>query len=272
VTAFFVPVYVEGDPLASGSIGAGVVVGPEARVCVSDSGGRVEWEPLASTVSSIAGEDVAVEYSDPLPIARGYACSAAAAIGGAVASAVYRGRPIYKSLRIAHAMEVIHRTGLGDVQSITASPIGGVVLRLRPGPPGYGVSEVIPIPRNVGILSVEGRPVETHVLLSLYDEKYRRSSVEALRRLFNEPTFEVFVEEATRHTKETGSAKSVVGSDLDILRGIKGVIGYYAKKSVLVLFVEGDLIHDAAMDLQARLSRPARILDPNPRGLRVELL
>lgn len=273
ITAFFKPVVKPGDPTGSGSIGAGLVVGPEARVCIG-RGSNPKLEPLRTVIETIVGSsDVLVEHLDPLPFERGYASSAAGAIAGALASAVYKGYPTTRALRVAHIAEVIHRTGLGDVLAITGAPYGGIAVRVEAGPPGYGIVEAIPLPLSLGILSIEGKPMSTRELLSRYDERYENSAMRALNKLLDDMTAETFVEEATRHTIDTGVAKFVLGeSGVELVSKAPGLIGFYAKKSVVVLLVERDRITDAVDYIERALGLRARVLEAYTQGLTVKVL
>ena len=134
---------VEGSgPAATGSVGAGVVIGEGVRSTV---------EPARSTSVSVVRQGHATAGSPPveyaldqlgvtasvttecrLPIGAGFGLSAAALLATltAVNHLFDLGLSVDEVAERAHEAEVLHRTGLGDV---AASQAGGVVCRTGPG-------------------------------------------------------------------------------------------------------------------------------------------
>ncbi|WP_460125216.1 GHMP family kinase ATP-binding protein [Stetteria hydrogenophila] len=251
ITAFFIPVVVEGDPLASGSLGAGLVVDPPARVCASPEG--VEAERLGATeglaAKRLGAGGLRFEAHEPLPRARGYATSASLAVGVALVSAASLGLPVSRALEAAHAAEVEAGTGLGDVVAITSGGYGAAV-RLKPGGPGVAVVDYLPPPGGLGVVVAEYGGMTTRELLSAYTERMRVEAERSLRRLEREMTFEAFLEEAQRFSTASGLAAALLGGEgVELVRRTPGLVGFYVKKRLAVLVVEEDRVHDAVEHL-----------------------
>ena len=269
ITAFFIP-RVEGTPLKAGSMGAGLVVDPPAKVCVTMDGkeASVFGETARLAAEYVGGSDLKYEVFEPLPQARGYATSAAIALGVAFSAAVFKGIPVSRALEAAHRAEVEARTGLGDVVAIAKGGYG-VAVRLQAGGPGEAVVDYIPPPKSLLILACDFGSMTTEELLSAYTERVRREAERSMKRLVEEMTFETFVEEAQRFSVESGLAKSLMGEKgVEMVKKIPGLVGFYVKKKLLITIVEEDRVYDASQYLKDAGLNP-KLLEISGGGPRV---
>ncbi|MDX8551018.1 pantoate kinase [Methanospirillum purgamenti] len=150
ISGYFLPVIHE-NPDKSGSIGGGLVLSEGVRVVArqnpissvkifkSDKTGLPEQigdtSPVIMDLLKKMSVHAAIETTCYLPIGSGYGMSAAALLGTAhaVNSLFNLGLSSHDCIKIAHQVEVMHRTGLGDV---SACQSGGAVIRKTPGPDG----------------------------------------------------------------------------------------------------------------------------------------
>jgi len=183
ITGFFRIHDALGDPLKIGSTGAGVNlqqgvttsvrISPASRTKLSIS---FNGEPLARPVVSrevVAGHlgrssevlRVTVSHRSILPMGCGYGTSGAGALSLSLALNEALGSNLshVEAAQIAHGAEVKHRTGLGTV---TSAFYGGLVIRTRPGAPGFAqVKRIIP-PSSMRIVSGAFGPISTAGVLS----------------------------------------------------------------------------------------------------------
>jgi pantoate kinase len=269
ITAFFIPKYT-GDLLTTGSYGAGILVGPEAIVCIGP-GEKPKWSPLNLVFDELKASGLGSKIIEPLPPGMGYASSAASALGGAIGIAILKNLPLSKALLTAHVAEIKASTGLGDVQAIASNPIGeGVVIRTRPGAPLKGSIEVLPIPSTISLLSIELGKMDTKSLLKVYDLGVARASISAFKKLVSDPTFEKFLEVAQEYT-DTLLRLNKIPIKTEIIRKLRrtpGLLGYYIKKLIAVLIVDADKIEDAVSYL-SKEGLKIRLLETKTMGIRV---
>ena len=160
-----------GDPAATGSVGAGVVIDEGVRSTVSPARatsvrvvrqGRVTaGSPPVEYALERLGVTAVVTTECRLPIGAGFGLSAAALL--ATLTAVNRlfdlGLSADEVAAYAHEAEVLHRTGLGDV---AASRAGGVVCRT-----GAGIhAEIIRFYPEEPLYAVSLGPLPTASVLS----------------------------------------------------------------------------------------------------------
>ncbi|MDD1729181.1 MAG: GHMP kinase [Methanospirillum sp.] len=147
ISGYFRPV-VTSNPIHSGSIGAGIVIDSGVTVTVrparetsvtvfqSDRSGSLLTVATDSPVIRLFLDNlqiqVAVETSCTLPLSSGYGLSAAALLGTvhAVNQLFAMGLSQAECAAHAHRIEVLCRTGLGDVSACQG---GGWVIRRGPG-------------------------------------------------------------------------------------------------------------------------------------------
>lgn len=161
ISGYFLPVLSD-SPDTSGSCGAGLVISEGVRVTVTKS----NMSSVQLFQTDRAGMPQKVSESSPvimdllhalnvtasvttychLPIGCGYGMSAAVLLGATHAlNLLYqRGMNERECAHLAHRLEVLERTGLGDVSACQG---GGFVIRISPGPDGeiYRIMDLRPI-------------------------------------------------------------------------------------------------------------------------------
>lgn len=176
ISGYFLPVIHE-DPASSGSIGAGIVISEGVRVVAEKStvssvtvfqtdrsGTPVkisDSSPILMDLLSYLQVKASIETCCHLPIGSGYGMSAAALLGTVHAlNTLYRlNLSPRECTRIAHRIEVQHRSGLGDVSACQG---GGFVIRKTPGPDGDIIREMDIRP----IYALTISPIKTSSVLS----------------------------------------------------------------------------------------------------------
>ncbi len=163
------------DGAVTGSIGGGVVIAegvtveampsftPHVRVCCASPCGVttiVEGSPLVEHLMSRLGVTADLTTTCALPIGAGFGLSAAALLAsGAALSALFElGLSRTSIASAAHEIEVLFRTGLGDV---AAEQDGGVVVRLTPGIDG----EILRYETDISVYAVSFGPISTRGVL-----------------------------------------------------------------------------------------------------------
>jgi len=266
ITSVFIP-HRTGTLEESGSIGAGIAVEPRLTTCIRARGWG--WKPAStfSTANRVArllgrpGAESEIGVRAPLPPGAGYAVSAAAALATALVIARASGRGWRDALRTAHAAEILESTGLGDVLALSCGV--GIVLRLRPGAPGLGEVDCIQLPGTLEVLSVETGREHTSSFLSLVDDEFIAKARRALDKISDERSVEAFVEWSMWFSRESGMLSLALGGTQ--LPRLPGLVGYYAKKRVVVFFVEREWAGDAASTLRQAGWTP-RLLTPSSHG------
>lgn len=255
ITGFWVPVR-SSDPLTTGSLGAGVLIEPGIVGKGSNGSSNmcrvyVDDRCVELPISRIIEEDVgvlagSVDVKPSIPLGMGGAVSAFISITLSCEAIKSRVGPctaresLMEASRIAHKAEVLSLTGLGDVIAMITG--GGLVLRLRPGAPGYGEATAIKDPELDRVLftiaSIERRITTPDMLSSMWDRIATHGS-EAYKEFQRNPTLERFLEISNRFSRSVGFLSGDLGEaidrSLDPLARRGDVLGYYAKKSLLVV-------------------------------------
>lgn len=150
---------------------------------------------------------VTVKHSVEVPIGAGFGSSAAGALGTAFAlSKALRIHLTYNQLgRIAHVAEVKCRTGLGTVGPLL---LGGCVVTVEPGAPGYSLIDRIPITSDHQIVAGVFKPWLTKEVLTSPEKRKKvnewgRRTVDAI---LAEPSLENFLKASKEFAIKTGLA------------------------------------------------------------------
>ena len=150
---------------------------------------------------------VTVKHQVEVPISTGFGSSAAGALGTAFAlSNALELHVTYDQLgRIAHVAEVKCKTGLGTVGPLL---LGGCIITVEPGAPGYGVIDRIPITADHLIIAGVFEPWPTKEVLMSPEKRKRvnewgRNTVE---EILAEPSLENFMRASKEFAIKTGLA------------------------------------------------------------------
>jgi len=279
-----VPIF-KGSPMFSGSLGAGLTLYPPAKFIISYdkrhdeckfvfNGRCIDELGLLKTIDTIIGKgklNITIRGQGVGDLGLGYGLSSAIAIAYSYAKLItvslkYSIR-LTKAGIIAHIAEVLNLTGLGDV--IAEIYGGGLVIRLRPGPPTIGIIDSIPL-SNVYVLVCELRGVlkPTPQMLSESLNKQIKFGLLAYKNFIKNPCIESFLDEAYKFSKEVG----FLTNDLDkrvralLTPYLKSgcILGYYVKKSLLLVVVECGCVNEVKTVL-SNFCKP-KLLTPTQLG------
>lgn len=179
VTGIFQPRLEASDPLARGSVGAGVVLdlGARARATVTRAepgGGSLtlleHGQPIRLPITERAvlglpgapDHHVVVDLVHELPVAQGLSMSAAGSLASSLAVAHELALPASEAYASAHRAEIALHGGLGGVPAILG---GGLEVRRAPGLPPHGRVERTSL-RLGFFLATTGAPLPSPPLLS----------------------------------------------------------------------------------------------------------
>ncbi|HUI39604.1 MAG TPA: pantoate kinase [Methanothrix sp.] len=219
------------DPALTGSIGCGLTLSLDAATTVEASeemeillNGQPSEAPVSRyVVDRLARSAVRVCTQLGMPLGSGFGASGAGALGCAYAlNALFDlGLTANGAAAVAHAADVVNRTGLGDV---IGQNTGGLVIRLEPGAPGIGRVDRIPVPALKVDYVVRG-PISTRVVLS--DEaalkEINTAGEAALKDLLKRPTLREFMLLSRRFTIEAGLASEWA---LDAIEAVEAAGGW----------------------------------------------
>ena len=213
ITGFFAAKR-QDDPQKSGSIGCGLALALGATTTIETSpkteivlNGQVSEAPVSRyVVDRLARSPVRVKTELDMPLGAGFGASGAGALGCAYALNAHfdLGLTANQAAAVAHVAEVTNRTGLGDV---IGQNTGGLVMRLKPGAPGIGQVDRIPVPPLVVDYVVRG-PISTKEVLSdqAMMKAVNTAGEAALKDLLKRPTLRDFMLLSRRFTVQAGLA------------------------------------------------------------------
>jgi len=178
-------------------------------------GGFAIEKGVLTEVSAIESEERSIrvfindkpapEAETEIPIGAGFGSSAGGALGTAFAlSKILNINLTCNQLgRIAHVAEVKCHTGLGTVGPLM---LGGCVITVEPGAPGYASIDRIPISSDHRIITVTYRPFPTKEMLSSQEKrliinKWGRRTVD---KILAEPSLENFMLASKEFAIKTG--------------------------------------------------------------------
>src|SRR6266849_5288962 len=183
ITGFFRVHDTPSDPLKIGSTGAGVNLqhgvttsvrisrASRTKLAISFNGKPLAHPVVSRTVAqellerSSEALRVTIAHRSILPMGCGYGTSGAGALSLSLALNEALGSNLshIEAAQIAHKTEVKYRTGLGTV---TSAFYGGLVIRTRPGAPGFAqVKKIVPS-SSMRVVSGAFGPISTARVLS----------------------------------------------------------------------------------------------------------
>lgn len=218
ITGFF-QIHEHEDPHRKGSTGCGIVLngGVTTEVKVGKSvekteiflnGKSVKGRTTRTVADMMTDVPVRIKSWAEIPTGCGFGASGAGALGTAYAlnRALSLNQTVKSLTEYAHVAEVVNCSGLGD---IAAQSNGGVVIRLQPGGPEFGLVDRIPAPEARVFCIVLGE-ISTGSVLR--DEaatgKINTAGKAAMSELLKKPTLENFMQQAKTFASKTGLMSS----------------------------------------------------------------
>jgi len=222
ITGFFEIYDQPEDILRKGSRGAGVSIEkgiittvslkPAKQTLIKVSINGIESEApvtrkVVEQVLKLVNEKfvVMVDHEVEIPIGAGIGASGAGAFSTALAlnKALNLGLTYDKVAQIAHIAEIVNKTGLGTV---LAQSRGGVEIRVKPGAPGIGHVDLIPVDPDTVVVCGSLGPIETKKMLSNPEirEKINRIGGRMVDELVKNASIEKLMKLSKRFAAETG--------------------------------------------------------------------
>jgi len=281
------------DPLCIGAIGGGFKVLPPIKTIVEVeesssteieiyiNGSKEKAETSRRVVEKILSRvegsyRIKVRHEIPLPVGAGFGTSGAGALSLAVAltKALGLNLTILEAAQIAHIAEVEAKTGLGTVGGLL-SPTACVITR-KPGAPGIGIVDGIPLDESISIVAVYFGPILTkHVLADpSVREKVNRIGWSTLQAILRDPSLENFLEKSMEFARITGFITPEVKRVIRALMNEK-IIGYAQNMlgNAVHIVIESDYYYDLLQNLRKKLGGATIIkLEPTTLTVRVAIL
>ena len=169
--------------------------------------------------------EVRVEHDVQVPIGAGYGASGAGALSvGLALNEALALRLTYNEVgRIAHVAEVECKTGLGTVAPLM---LGGAVVTLKSGGPGFCLIDRIPLKPNCKIVSGCFGPIATKTVLASHRVRRRVNLFgrRTLNQILEDTSIENFMASCKRFAAEVGLMSSRVRRLIDAMEKA-GAIG-----------------------------------------------
>jgi len=245
ISGLWIPV-LSNNPLHSGSIGAGLNISllsvalPVEDECTILFNNQEVFREQAKEVCEFYNTKVGVTVKSPFTLGKGFALSSTLSIAHTLISSIHAGGSLLKAFQKAHELEVVKGTGLGDVIS---QYYGGFVIRTRPGPPGIGEAFKIPVKYRVKLI-VSSLPYSepTDKMLGRIPLSHYEKGLTLLRRVMRSEDLMDYFNAAREYTQGIFDY-SIIPEE--ILRS-PGIVGFYLKKSALIIWVEKDRVAEVA--------------------------
>ena len=218
ITGFF-QIHEHENPHRKGSTGCGIVLngGVTTEVKVGKSveeteiflnGKKVEGRTTRTVTEMMTELPVRIKSWAEIPTGCGFGASGAGALGTAYAlnSALSLNQTVKCLTEYAHVAEVVNCSGLGD---IAAQSSGGVVVRMQPGGPEFGLVDRIPAPEARVFCIVLGEISTGSVLRNeAASARINSAGKAAMAELLKKPTIENFMQQSKDFASKTGLMSS----------------------------------------------------------------
>lgn len=246
ITGFF-EIFDHSNPLKKGSRGAGVVLdqGVLTNIRIEDGSGTVQVKINGESKSELASvsyktvdliknrfmlddKKISIRHRFKVPIGAGFGVSAACALGTSMGIVKALKLPLTYNgaASIAHMAEIKMKTGLGDV---IAEITGGLVLRLKEGSPGYGITDRI-IVNDSGLIDLEDEffiisktlgEIETSSIIEdpLWKKRINQTGKDLLDKLLESPDIHTFFKLSRIFAEETSLMNEELKELFDVLDG-----------------------------------------------------
>ena len=241
--SIFVPSHITGffqiinhnNPLKKGSRGAGVVMdkGVITRIKASKTDNKIDISINGKSESfnnSITLKTVEllqkkfsiqsgfkIEHEIQVPIGCGFGTSAACALGTVLGLSYIFNLPMTfnEASGVAHQAEVELGTGLGDLIAETS---GGIVIRLKEGPPGFGKIDKI-ISEPLYVISKTLGDIDTSSIIQnpSHQRIINHTGEGMLKKLLYDPTPQKFMSLSKEFAEKTALMNENVKELVDIL-------------------------------------------------------
>lgn len=244
--SLFVPSHITGffeiidnqDPIKKGSKGAGVVMDrgviTETRISEGNGiqikiNGKKDSRNATITEKTIEiikrrynldNKKIMVNHDVQVPIGAGFGTSAAFAIGAAfgISNCLELPLTFNETAQIAHIAEVEMRSGLGDVIGELS---GGLVLRLKEGAPGIGLTDKILLNQSEDLFVISKclGEINTADIIGdpVYKEKINSIGRDLLFELIKNPKPQNLMDLSRKFAEKTGLMSSEVSEIVKIL-------------------------------------------------------
>ncbi|ALU11690.1 pantothenate kinase [Ignicoccus islandicus DSM 13165] len=225
VSGIWKPVYTP-SPISTGSLGAGIILRPGVICCPS-----IKPFPVLPH-HRFFKRKVLCKFK--IPLGKGFSTSAVYSL----AHALLNFSQFTSAVSKAHEVEVIMRTGLGDVMAISYGY--GLAIRIKAGGPGWG--RVLSIrerarPVIIGVLPKSSWKDTPSMLSSISDYSFFEKLWE---ELLEERDLSTFLGVSRKFSEHLGAYPRELG----FVNEIEGVIGSYAKKSIFVIVLENWSVYE----------------------------
>ncbi len=190
------------------------------------NGKQIDLPTVGYVVRSMLGTGhsrLVVDLAADVPLGFGFGLSGAAALATALAlnTDLGQGLTMEQAAAVAHSVEVVNRTGMGDV---AGQYIGGLVIRTAAGAPGVGAVEKVPVDAmKVSWVCLGG--ISTSSVLE--DEKtMERINIlgqRALKALLKRPGLEYFISLSRDFAFDTGLVSSRAADAIEAVEAAGGL-------------------------------------------------
>lgn len=237
ITGFFQIFDESANALKIGSKGAGISLsrGVKTVVKISHSTKRlfqVSINGLASDSANVSEHviktfrsrlkemesfEILVDHYIEVPSGAGFGTSGAAALSLALAlnKALNLSLSKIEAAQLAHVAEIECKTGLGTVLSET---FGGAEIRIKPGAPGIGEIEQMPVPKDMMIASIVFGPLSTKNLLTDQTTRKRINELggKLVGKLLKQPTISNFLNLSRQFAEHVGLITNTTRNALNL--------------------------------------------------------